>query len=419
MQSWKSFALRLSFNDAQLPRSPPRPLSLATALSILMPVKSKINQLRKKPSAILKRPVASQSGNPGDAAGWEDFKIVPFSNGSDAGKDGKTFTHLSLDGELKRAPAVVKHIQGGTLHTSTGCQSVKDFLKSLERKGDDSWLKEWDAAGHADKRAIMERLKLQLDEKSVLTVRQSTSAGSRTEHKQVRGWMSLWEVADVEKIPFDPKYSSLLMDCVADDESKAHSNPTLAKKGWREYYHVKKKATVETMYHDDQHSANANVTPENEEDFEASRLAITQASLGRSSTNRTSSMGNRGILVHRGGGNTKAGQWKAKADEMIRLLSDAENRAASLQADITTAIDNESNPALQRKHASLAAGWAKKLALKKALVMKQKTIASTAREDIFDKDGNKFEDCLKGANSLKEEWEGENNLTLLEKLMDF
>ena len=53
------------------------------------------------------------------------------------------------------------------------------------------------------------------------------------------------------------------------------------------------------------------------------------------------------------------------------------------------------------------------------MVMKQKTIASTAREDIFDKDGNKFEDCLKGANSLKEEWEGENNLTLLEKLMDF
>ena len=76
----------------------------------------------------------------------------------------------------------------------------------------------------------MERLKLQLDEKSVLTIRHQTQAGTRTETKQVRGWMSLWEVADVEKISFDPKYSNLLKDCVADDESKQHPNPTLAKK---------------------------------------------------------------------------------------------------------------------------------------------------------------------------------------------
>ena len=426
MKNWSSDALSRLSNDLQPLRSPTLspPLVLATNPPIVMPVKSKI---AKRPSAktaqsgnpgakkaVLKKPSASQSGNPGDAEGWGAFRIVPYTDQNNG--ETKGLTHLKLEGEMKKAPAVCKHIQGGTLHTSTGCQSVKDFLKSLEKKGDGSWLAEWEGANHAHKKAIMERLKLQLDEKSVLTIKQKTSAGTRTEHKQVRGWMSLWEVADVEKIPFDPKYSTLLQDCVADDESKAHPNPQLAKKGWRVYYHVKKKATTETLYHDEGHEADAEMKADDQQDFEAARKAITQAGLGKiagPSARMTAQSGNPGAIT------TKASEWKAKADDMIKQLSDAEVAATSLQAEINSAIDNESNPALQRKHANLAGSWAKKLGLKKGFVLKYKTIASTSREDVFDKEGNKFDECLKQATTLKEEWEGENNQTLLNKLMEF
>ena len=269
-------------------------------------VQSGVPGTQPKGKGILKKPAkASQSGPPGGAKGWEDFQIVPSSDNSGKAKTSEDkFGHLKLHGELKRAPAVVKHIQGGTLHSTTGCQSVKDFLRSLEKKGDGSWLQEWDAANYSDKRQIMERLKLQLDEKSVLTIRHQTQAGTRTETKQVRGWMSLWEVADVEKIPFDPKYSNLLKDCVAEDESKPHPNTTLASKGWRVYYHVKKKATTETLYHDEGHLASADAEPEDAEDWELGRQAITQAGLGKSCGRRSSSS-------DLGATSSKASKWKA------------------------------------------------------------------------------------------------------------
>ena len=51
--------------------------------------------------------------------------------------------------------------------------------------------------------------------------------------------MSLWEVARVEGVPFDAKYSDLLQSLVAEDEARPHSNAALAAKGWQEYYHMK------------------------------------------------------------------------------------------------------------------------------------------------------------------------------------
>ena len=90
-----------------------------------------------------------------------------------------------------------------------------------------------------------------------------------------------------------------------------------------------------------------------------------------------------------------------------------------MEADISAALENKSNPALQKKHATLAASWAKKLNLKKGFVMKTKTLASSAREEVFDKNGNKFDDCLVQARSLISEWEGDNNQVLLDKLMEF
>ena len=110
----------------------------------------------KMPAAnagVKKRPSASQSGNPGDAEGWGDFQAVPFSETSET-KQAKNYLHLKLEGEFKEEPVVVKHIQNGSLHTSTGCQSVKDFLKSLQKKGDPAWLQEWDAASTNNKKNL-------------------------------------------------------------------------------------------------------------------------------------------------------------------------------------------------------------------------------------------------------------------------
>ena len=124
-------------------------------------------------------------------------------------------------------------------------------------------------------------------------------------------------------------------------------------------------------------------------------------------------------MVECGEPKSKASMWKTEADEVIKSPSDAEVAASSLQGEITTAIENKSNPALQKKHASLAASWVKKLNLKKGFVMKNKTIATNCRSEIFDKEGNKFDECLKQSKALIEEWEGESNLGLLSKLLQF
>ena len=223
----------------------------------------------------------------------------------------------------------------------------------------------------------------------------------------------MWEVAAVEKIPFEPKYGDLLKDCVAHDQSKAHTNPTLAAKGWRLYYHVKNKATTETMYHDDSNSASAKVKPEDVDDFEHARQAIKQASIGRCSGMSSAPLQDLGAT------SSKASKWKSEADLVIKELSDAEIAATSFEADINNAIEKKSNPALQKKHATLAANWAKKLANKKGHVMKHKTLASNAREELFDKNGNKFDEALKASKDLIEEWQGEESQTLLNKLIDF
>ena len=57
--------------------------------------------------------------------------------------------------------------------------------------------------------------------------------------------------------------------------------------------------------------------------------------------------------------------------------------------------------------------------LKKALVLKTKTIASSSRDGVFEKDGNKFSDCLKQSQALVDEWEGESNQGLLTNVLEF
>ena len=69
---------------------------------------------------------------------------------------------------------------------------------------------------------------MELDDQNMLSVTQHESAGKRTTTDQVRGWMALWEVANVDKIPFEPKYTDVLMALVENDQSRPHSKPSLA-----------------------------------------------------------------------------------------------------------------------------------------------------------------------------------------------
>ena len=67
---------------------------------------------------------------------------------------------------------------------------------------------------------------------------------------------------------------------------------------------------------------------------------------------------------------------------------------------------------------SINAGkWASKLDQKKSHVMKTNGLATHAKDEIFDKEGNKFSECLEHAISLLEEWEHDDNKGLLHKLL--
>ena len=113
------------------------------------------------------------------------------------------------------------------------------------------------------------------------------------------------------------------------------------------FYQVKEQATHETNYHDDQHATDARVEPDGQEDFEVARKAIKVAGLGRVTSGRDAQPGLPGAFLPLPAP-TKAGQWKAEADDMIKKLSDAEVSAKSMEGEILAAIDSDTNPALQR-----------------------------------------------------------------------
>ena len=86
---------------------------------------------RKRPAAALKRPAAA-NGPPEFSPGWEQFQTVPYLDSHENFAKTSTsdkFGGLSFKSEVTKAPALVKHLNRNTQHTSAGAQSVKDFLK--------------------------------------------------------------------------------------------------------------------------------------------------------------------------------------------------------------------------------------------------------------------------------------------------
>ena len=273
--------------------------------------------------------------------------------------DEKDYAHLKISAELKKAPAVTKYIQEGNIHTAHGCQSVRDFLKSLAAKGDKSWLEEWTVASHDNKKKILERLKMELDQKSLLTVIQTTSSGKTSSTEAFRGWMALWEVAEVESIPFKPQYQEVLQALVENDQSRPHSKPGLAAKGWREYFHVKEKAEREKLYHKDTFSSENRREDIGKEDYYEAAQAIALA--GGAAVSNSKNAARAGSADK-----PKATAWKAKADEFVTKITTEANQALQFALDLGIAVDKGKNAAVQRKHVNLANSWAKKTETKKA-----------------------------------------------------
>ena len=349
-----------------------------------------------------KRPAAAVAGPQVESVSWATFCVVPTSIPKN---NQPSLDHLVLPDSMNKPPALVKHIQNGTLHTSTGCQSVKDFLRSVEKKGDVSWIKAYDGGDQTTKRAVLERLKFVLDEKSLLCVKHSITAGKQTRSREIRGWMSLWEVADVEKIPFDPKYTAVLQSLVSDDDSRPHSKPQLAATGWREYFHVKSKAEVADVLTTEQFVATARPTDMDMADFEMAKRAIT--AVGGSSS------------IEGDQGSTCAEPdtpWTRDAKDVIKRLSDAENQATTLAMQIEDHIKKGSKH-LTKKHGMTARSWASKLSTKKGHIIKLSTLVRTVDPSVVSAPGNKFDKGLREATELIDEWGTVDGKVMLQRLV--
>ena len=116
-------------------------------------------------------------------------------------------------------------------------------------------------------------------------------------------------------------------------------------------------------------------------------------------------------------GNSSARAWKQDAQTIVEQLGRAHSEAQGFEEDITQALQVGSNHAVSKKHAINAGKWASKLDQKKSQVIKMNGLATHAKEEIFDKESNKFSDCLEKARSLLEEWEHGDNKGLLHKLL--
>ena len=179
----------------------------------------------------------------------------------------------------------------------------------------------------------------------------------------------MWEVADVEKVPFDPKYNTVFMDLISTDQSRVHENAALAAKGWRQYYHVKNKAEQEDVYHDVKFTAKSERATDGDEDHEAARTAIGIAGgVMKNNAKNTRQVAD--------ASKPQMSAWKTRADEMLGRLSAERNSAHQLAMDIEQALVKKSNQAVAKKHSILATHWAKKIDNKKSQLLKGSSMAT-------------------------------------------
>ena len=353
--------------------------------------------------APLKRPAAA----PGGDEDWSQFQVVPFTEQTP--DETAKFSHLSFsDASFKKPPAIVKHLQAGTLNTSAGAQSIKDALRKVEKDGNSGWLEAYEGGTTAEKKQVLNRLVMCLDKADMMIMKKDT-CGERTSGKEQRGWCALWEVANMEKIPFESKFGPILLDLVKNDKSRPHRNPELAAKGWREYYHVKDLGETSEVFHEKTTIAEAAETGLKQDEYDD---AVKMVALGggvaqsSSSTTRPATLEDKGIVS----------KWKGRAASIMQLLSDEEAAAKLLAMELGKHLGGR---VVQRRHIAQAESWQKKLTNKRNLVLKLCSLLSANTTTILEKENNKYDVSLQQAEELVDSWQSESNKGMLEKLLSF
>ena len=70
---------------------------------------------------------------------------------------------------------------------------LKDCLRKLEKDGNAGWLESYEGGTAAEKKEIINRLTMCLDNANLL-VKEKESCGKTTKSQLAKGWKSLWEV---------------------------------------------------------------------------------------------------------------------------------------------------------------------------------------------------------------------------------
>ncbi len=100
-------------------------------------------------------------------------------------------------------------------------------------------------------------------EDALAKARETVSASTIVSSEDKRGWLAIWEIADIEKIPYQPDhpvYAQLLEKAIEGVPARPHSKPQWAELGHLEYDYFKKSNMVirqtrkETFGHNMNHS---------------------------------------------------------------------------------------------------------------------------------------------------------------------
>jgi hypothetical protein len=153
-----------------------------------------------------------------------------------------------------------------------GAQTVMDHLKSLAKKGNTTPLTTYQGL-KSNQEKLEFSLSLKLDrEASFLQVKEYHNMEARHQQEVVKGWTHMGVIAHEECLMgYETNQDQKLMLTTILDTlpSRPHSNPTLAAKGFKEYYYVGKKLDKEQQMNVSGMEASAKATVTDHKDFDS------------------------------------------------------------------------------------------------------------------------------------------------------
>ena len=139
--------------------------------------------------------------------------------------------------------AVVAALNPGEALGQKGAQAVADHLSRLSKGGWNYPVEQWKAQkGYAAKRAFAHKLAFD-PEGAWLRVQEKSELKNSEEKSAVSGWIHIWEVAALEKFPYDPNHAAnmeTLYKMVAGCDSRPSEKEELAKDGALQFDYSKR-----------------------------------------------------------------------------------------------------------------------------------------------------------------------------------